>query len=75
MDFDAIEKLSKDGIALTYNWSDVSSRKYSPWLEKYIFPGGYTPAMSEMVANVERNYLYITDIEVWRLHYAKTLHH
>ena len=47
----------------------------SPWLDKYIFPGGYSPALSEMVASVEKNYLCITDVEVWRLHYAKTLRH
>ena len=75
--FDAIKKkLNKDGIALIHTIGRMSPPgNTSPWLEKYIFPGGYTPAMSEMVANVERNYLYITDIEVWRLHYAKTLHH
>lgn len=75
--FEAIEKkLNKNGIALIHTIGRMSPPgNTSPWLEKYIFPGGYTPAMSEMVANVEQNYLYITDIEVWRLHYAKTLHH
>ena len=75
--FEAIrKKLNKNGIALVHTIGRVSPPgNTSPWLEKYIFPGGYTPAMSEMVASVERNYLYITDIEVWRLHYAKTLHH
>ena len=75
--FEAIrKKLNKNGIALIHTIGRVSPPgNNSPWLEKYIFPGGYTPAMSEMVASVERNYLYITDIEVWRLHYAKTLHH
>jgi cyclopropane-fatty-acyl-phospholipid synthase len=47
----------------------------SPWLRKYIFPGGYTPALSETLAAVERERLYVTDIEILRLHYAKTLHH
>jgi len=75
--FEAIrKKLNKNGIALIHTIGRVSPPgNNNPWLEKYIFPGGYTPAMSEMVASVERNYLYITDIEVWRLHYAKTLHH
>jgi len=45
----------------------------SPWISKYIFPGGYCPAMSEAVAAVERQYLVTTDVEVWRLHYAETL--
>src|SRR5262249_37073511 len=42
---------------------------------KYIFPGGYTPALSEALAAVERERLYVCDVEVLRLHYAKTLHH
>ena len=46
----------------------------SPWLRKYIFPGGYTPALSEALAAVERARLYVCDIEILRLHYAKTLH-
>lgn len=45
------------------------------WLRKYIFPGGYTPAMSEVLSAVERERLYVTDIEVLRMHYAKTLDH
>jgi cyclopropane-fatty-acyl-phospholipid synthase len=45
----------------------------NPWLRKYIFPGGYTPALSETLAAIERVGLWVTDIEVLRLHYAKTL--
>ena len=45
------------------------------WLRKYIFPGGYTPALSEVMAAVEKVGLYVTDIEVLRLHYAETLRH
>ncbi|MFI4986887.1 MAG: class I SAM-dependent methyltransferase [Alphaproteobacteria bacterium] len=45
----------------------------SPWIRKYIFPGGYTPALSEVLAAVERVGLWVTDIEILRLHYAKTL--
>jgi cyclopropane-fatty-acyl-phospholipid synthase len=44
-----------------------------PWLRKYIFPGGYVPALSEVVPVVERQRLWITDIEILRLHYARTL--
>src|SRR5260370_7658707 len=43
------------------------------WLCKYIFPGGYTPAMSEVLAAIEKVGLWVTDIEVLRLHYAETL--
>ncbi len=45
----------------------------NPWIDKYIFPGGYTPALSEIVPVIERAGLHITDIEVLRLHYAETL--
>ena len=45
----------------------------NPWIEKYIFPGAYTPALSEVLPAVERAGLIVTDIEIWRLHYAYTL--
>ena len=45
------------------------------WLKKYIFPGGYTPALSEVLAAIEKVGLYVTDIEVMRMHYAETLRH
>ncbi|RKF16513.1 class I SAM-dependent methyltransferase [Roseovarius spongiae] len=47
----------------------------SPWIAKYIFPGGYVPALSEMVRVIEDTDLYTTDVEVLRLHYAETLKH
>jgi cyclopropane-fatty-acyl-phospholipid synthase len=43
------------------------------WIAKYIFPGGYAPALSEIVTAVEKAGLIITDVEVLRLHYAQTL--
>ena len=45
------------------------------WLAKYIFPGGYSPALSEVVPHAEREHLWITDLEILRLHYAETLRH
>lgn len=45
----------------------------NPWLEKYIFPGGYIPALSEVLPAVERAGLLVTDVEILRLHYAETL--
>jgi len=45
----------------------------SPWLRKYIFPGGYVPALSEVLSAVEQSGLWVTDIEILRLHYAETL--
>ena len=46
-----------------------------PWIRKYIFPGGYIPSLSEIIKVTEKNNVLITDIEVLRLHYAKTLKH
>jgi cyclopropane-fatty-acyl-phospholipid synthase len=45
----------------------------NPWLAKYIFPGGYIPALSEVLPAIERSGLLVTDIEILRLHYADTL--
>jgi cyclopropane-fatty-acyl-phospholipid synthase len=47
----------------------------SPWLRKYIFPGAYSPALSEVFDSVERNNLWVMDLEFLRLHYATTLAH
>jgi cyclopropane-fatty-acyl-phospholipid synthase len=43
------------------------------WIAKYIFPGGYIPALSEVTPAIERAGLLVTDIEILRLHYAETL--
>ena len=66
--------LSNDGVALihTIGRSEPPTAT-NPFIAKYIFPGGYIPALSEMVAAVERSGLIIADLEVLRLHYAKTL--
>ena len=66
--------LADDGVALLH----TIGRRYgpqvtSPWIRKYIFPGGYGPALSEVVPVIEKLDLCITDIEVLRLHYAETL--
>jgi cyclopropane-fatty-acyl-phospholipid synthase len=45
----------------------------NPWIRNYIFPGGYIPSLSEVLPAVERAGLYVTDIEILRLHYADTL--
>ena len=67
--------LKNDGAAVLHsiNRSDGPGVT-SAWIQKYIFPGGYVPALSEVVPHLEREGLYITDIEILRLHYAKTLH-
>ena len=68
--------LEADGVALvhTIGSSGVPSAT-NPWLAKYIFPGGYSPSLSEVMPAVERSGLIATDIEVLRLHYARTLRH
>ncbi len=47
----------------------------NPWIERHIFPGGYIPSASEVLAPLERSGLVLCDFEVWRRHYAFTLHH
>ena len=68
--------LTDDGIALihTIGRSDPPGTT-SPWILKYIFPGGYCPALSEAMRPIENQDLFATDVEVWRLHYAETLRH
>jgi len=66
--------LVEDGVALVH----AIGRMHGPsstnaWIRKYIFPGGYAPALSEVLPAVERRGLWVTDIEILRLHYAKTL--
>ena len=68
--------LTDDGIAVLHSIGRMDPPgTTSAWLRKYIFPGGYTPAMSETLAALEHEQLYVTDIEVLRLHYAETLRH
>ncbi|MBX7145769.1 MAG: cyclopropane-fatty-acyl-phospholipid synthase family protein [Alphaproteobacteria bacterium] len=68
--------LKDDGVMLLHTIGHMDEPgNNAAWLTKYIFPGGYTPSLSEVTAAIERQNLFITDIEIWRLHYAKTLHH
>jgi cyclopropane-fatty-acyl-phospholipid synthase len=68
--------LAEDGVALIHTIGRAAPPSATgPWVRKYIFPGGYVPALSEMMAAVERHDLWPTDIEVLRLHYAETLRH
>ncbi|HYZ34122.1 MAG TPA: cyclopropane-fatty-acyl-phospholipid synthase family protein [Crenalkalicoccus sp.] len=68
------DALRPDGVALIHAIGRSSGPgATNPWLAKYIFPGGYSPALSEVLAAVERTGLWATDIEILRLHYALTL--
>ena len=73
--FEKIRDLLTDyGVAVVHTIGGaVGPSAANPWIQKYIFPGGYAPALSEIVPVIERVGLYITDIEVLRLHYAETL--
>ena len=73
--FDKVhELLTPDGVALIHSIARADGPGATdPWTAKYIFPGGYTPALSQIVPAIERAWLWITDIEVLRLHYAHTL--
>ena len=68
--------LAEDGVALLHaiGRSDGPGAT-NPWLRKYIFPGGYSPALSEVIPAVEKAGLWNTDVEILRLHYAETLRH
>jgi cyclopropane-fatty-acyl-phospholipid synthase len=66
--------LAPDGVALLHSIGRKDGPgATSPWIRKYIFPGGYVPALSEVLPIVERLKLWVTDVEVLRLHYAETL--
>ena len=75
--FNNVYKLLKDrGIALIHTiGSSNPPRDPQPWITKYIFPGGYTPSLSELAKPIENSGLVISDIEVLRMHYAYTLKH
>ena len=73
--FDVIKNaLVEDGVALVHSIgrSDGPGTT-NPWVNKYIFPGGCSPALSEVFAAVEPTGLWVTDCEILRLHYAKTI--
>ena len=68
--------LDKDGVSLIHTIGSVNPpRDPHPWITKYIFPGGYTPSLSEVTTPIENAGLIVSDIEVLRLHYAHTLRH
>jgi cyclopropane-fatty-acyl-phospholipid synthase len=70
------EVLANDGVMLLHSIGRSEGPGITnPWINKYIFPGGYIPALSEVLPAVERAGLLVTDIEILRLHYAETLKH
>ena len=75
--FNQVNRLLKnDGIALIHTIGSVNPpRDPQPWITKYIFPGGYTPSLSEVMRPIEKSGLAISDVEVLRMHYSYTLRH
>ena len=70
------EILVEDGVMLLHSIGRSEGPGITnPWIENYIFPGGYIPALSEVLPHIERAGLLVTDIEILRLHYAETLKH
>jgi len=66
--------LKPDGVMLLHTIGHLDGPWYpNAWLDKYIFPGGHLPALSEIIPAVERSGLIVTDVECLRLHYAETL--
>jgi len=75
--FNTVSKLlNEDGVALIHTIGSIEPpRDPHPWISKYIFPGGYTPSLSEVVGPIEKSGLIISDMEVLRMHYSHTLRH
>ena len=68
--------LNENGIALLHTIGSVNPpRDPHPWMTRYIFPGGYTPSLSEVARPIEKSGLIVSDIEILRTHYAHTLKH
>ncbi|CAN5788526.1 cyclopropane-fatty-acyl-phospholipid synthase family protein [soil metagenome] len=72
----ARQLLADDGVMLLHSIGRMEKPGGTNiWLQKYICPVGYSPALSEVLAAIEKAGLWVTDIEVLRLHYAETLRH
>jgi cyclopropane-fatty-acyl-phospholipid synthase len=73
--FDGVARLMKDdGVALVHSIGRPEGGAVTnAWIDKYIFPGGFSPALSEVLPAIERAGLIVTDVEILRLHYAETL--
>jgi cyclopropane-fatty-acyl-phospholipid synthase len=73
--FDQVARLlGDDGVAVIHSIGRMEGPNFTqPWVAKYVFPGGYIPALSEVIPCIERAGLVLTDVEILRLHYAETL--
>ncbi|NEX94271.1 cyclopropane-fatty-acyl-phospholipid synthase family protein [Caulobacter sp. 17J65-9] len=75
--FEAVSRLlTDDGVAVIHSIGRKDGPGATqPWIAKYIFPGGYIPALSEVLPSIEPTGMWVTDVEILRLHYAETLRH
>lgn len=72
----AYELLNTDGIMMLHSIGSTGApRATNAWIQKYIFPGGYCPSLSEVFPNIENSKLICTDMEILHFHYAETLKH
>jgi len=73
--FSSVKRLlADDGVCVIHSIGRMNGpSSTSAWIRKYIFPGGYSPALSETIAAIEKSGLWVTDVEILRLHYAQTL--
>jgi cyclopropane-fatty-acyl-phospholipid synthase len=68
--------LAEDGVAVVHSIGVFREPlPQNDWMERYIFPGAYTPSLSQQFTEIERTRLYTTDLEILRRHYAETLRH
>ena len=66
--------LADDGVSLLHTVAMKNDPgPFNPWMQRYIFPGAYLPTLSELAPVIEQQDFWLTDLENWRLHYAKTL--
>ena len=75
--FNSVRNLLNDnGVALIHTIGSINPpRNPHPWITKYIFPGGYTPSLSEIIDPIEKSSLIISDMEILQMHYSHTLRH
>lgn len=72
--FQVAKLLNSNGVALIHTIGNENApQPPDPWVAKYIFPGGHIPSLSDIMPSIEKAGLFVTDIEILRLHYAETL--
>ena len=70
---DVYKYLNKDGVALIHGITRQQGGATNAWINKYIFPGGYIPGLVEIISRIEEAHLQISDAEMLRRHYQRTL--